>query len=69
VDDLIILATHEYGLIARTAAMKLVRLLGSDSLRRLSKSIDDAVQEGHSSSCAEALRYAEMELYNVACLT
>jgi hypothetical protein len=66
-DNLDALANHQYGMIARTAAVKLVRLLGSNSLRRLSSNIDDAIQQGRSSLCAEAIRYAEMELYNVAC--
>lgn len=62
------LATHEYTLVSRAAAVKLVRLFGIDALRMLSEKIDDAIQRWHASSLSEALRYAEIDFYGVASL-
>ena len=65
VDKLVELSNHQYGLIARSAAVKLTKLLGSDSLKLLSNNIEKAIQEGKSESCSEALRHAEMELFHL----
>lgn len=65
IKELVILSNHQYGLVARGAALKLARLLGPDSLKVLSDNIENAVQSGHPNSCAEALRHAEMSLYGV----
>jgi AAA+ ATPase superfamily predicted ATPase len=64
-DELVAVSSHQYALVARSAAVKLTRLIGRESLRLLDKNIEKAIQEGHSASCAEALRYAEMALYGV----
>jgi len=58
------LANHQYALIARAAAAKLVRLFGIHAFRMLSEKIDDAIQKG-ASSFSDALRYAEMEFYGI----
>lgn len=63
---LIKLTTHSYSLIARTAAVRLVRLMGGETLTVLSAGIDDVIQSGESSSLAQALQAAELELYDVA---
>lgn len=65
-DFLIKLSAHNYGLIARTAAIKLVRILGENALRKLSVTIDDAIKRGDSKLLAESLRSAEIDLYEVA---
>ena len=65
---LIGLTNHDYGLIARTAAIRLVRLMKEKALSLLSSSVDDVIQKGESSSLAQALRAAELEVYNLASL-
>ena len=60
------LATHQYSLIARAAALKLVKLFGIDAFKMLSKRIDNALLRGETSSLSEALHYAEMQFYGVA---
>ena len=65
-EDLIRLTNHDYGLIARTAAIRLARLIKEKALDLLSSKVDDVIQKGESSSLAEALRAAELELYDVA---
>lgn len=67
-EHLIRLAVHEYGLIARAAAIRLVRLLREDAIRKLNVKIDNSIQNGQSNSLADALRYAEIEFYGVASL-
>lgn len=57
------LATHEYGLIARAAAVKMVRLFGEHALHKLSKRIEKVLSEGHPQPFAEALRCAEIQHY------
>ncbi|MDD1757106.1 MAG: DUF4062 domain-containing protein [Methanotrichaceae archaeon] len=62
------LATHNYGLIARAAAIRLVRLLGDKALRELSAKVEESIQKGESKSLADALRSAEIEFFSVASL-
>lgn len=59
------LATHQYSLIARAAAVKLVKLFGIDAFKMLSERIDEAILKGEASSLSEALHYAEMQFYGV----
>jgi len=68
-EDLIKLANHNYGLIARTATIRLVRSIREKALDLLSSTVDDVIQKGKSTSLAEALRAAELELYDVARLS
>jgi hypothetical protein len=65
-DLLIKLASHDYGLIARDAAIRLVRLRGEGALRLLSERIDETVGSGTSRTLAEALRACEIELHGLA---
>ena len=65
---LIRLTTHQYGLVARAAAIRLVRLLGERALRKLSTRVDDSVQKRESESLAGALQSAEIELFRIASL-
>jgi len=67
-EHLVRLAAHEYRLIARAAAIRLVRLSGESALRKLSIKVDDSIQKGKSTSLADALRSAEMELFGIASL-
>jgi len=67
-EHLIRLALHEYGLIARAAAIRLVRMVRENAIRKMSTKIDDSIQGGQSRSLAEALRYAEIEFYGIASL-
>jgi hypothetical protein len=60
------LATHQYSLIARGAALKLVKLFGIDAFKMISERIDGALLKGESSSVSEALHYAEMQFYGVS---
>jgi hypothetical protein len=62
------LATHNYGLIARAAAIRLVRLLGDKALRELSAKVEESIQKDESKSLADALRSAEIEFFSVASL-
>lgn len=64
-DHLLKLSQHYCGLLARAAAMRLVRISNEDALRRLSLMTDDCIDEGTSDSLAESIRYAEMELYGL----
>lgn len=64
-EDLIRLTNHDYGLIARTAAIHLVRLIKEKALDLLSSRVDDVIQKGGARSLGEALRAAELELYDV----
>jgi hypothetical protein len=59
------LTTHQYSLIARAAAVKLVKLFGIDAFRMLTDRIDDAILTGKVAPLSEALRYAEMQFYAV----
>ena len=60
------LASHQYSLISRAAALKLVKLFGIDSFKMLSKKIDDAILDGNFKSLSEAIHNAEMHFYRVA---
>ncbi len=62
------LAHHYYGLVARAAAIRLVRLLGDKALRRLGTMIDESIRSGRSKSLADAIRSAEVELFGLASL-
>jgi hypothetical protein len=59
------LTTHQYSLISRAAAVKLVELFGIDAFRMLSDRIDDTMLSGKVAPLSEALRYAEMQFYAV----
>jgi hypothetical protein len=63
---LINLTAHEYGLIARTAAVRLVNLLEEDALRNISENIEISLRNDKAASIATALRYAEIQLYGLA---
>ena len=63
---LLALSDHQYGLVARAAGAKLVRLFGVDALRMLSEKIDDAIQGVKTSTLSDAIRNAEMDLYGIA---
>jgi hypothetical protein len=65
VDRLLKLSQHYFGLLARAAAMRLVRIRNEDGLRRLSLMTDDCIEQGTSDSLADSVRYAEMELYGL----
>ncbi len=65
-EDLIRLTNHDYGLIARTAAIRLVSLIKEKALDLLGSTVADTIQKGQSRSLSEALRAAEIELYDVA---
>jgi hypothetical protein len=64
-DLLVTLSFHAYELIARSAAVRLVKLLGRKALKELCKQIDYCIAEGKSRSLASAIRYAEIELYGL----
>jgi hypothetical protein len=64
-DHLLKLSQHYFGLLARAAAMRLVRIRNEDGLRRLSLITDDCIEQGTSDSLADSIRYAEMELYGL----
>lgn len=64
-DHLLKLTQHYFGLLARAAAMRLVRIWDEDALRRLSLITDDCIEQGTSDSLAESIRYAEMELHGL----
>jgi hypothetical protein len=66
VGHLLRLTTHNYALVARAAAIRLVHLLGEDALRKLSSSIKGDISERHGESLAGAIRFAEIEQYGVA---
>jgi len=66
--QLLELAHHYYGLVARAAAIRLVRLLGDKAIRRLGTMIDKSIRSGQSKSLADAIRSAEVELFGLASL-
>jgi hypothetical protein len=63
---LIRLTTHSYGLIARAAAISLVRLKGISALEQLSKQIDRSLQGRKAEDLAGAIRSAEIEHFGLA---
>lgn len=62
------LATHSYGLIARAAAISLVRLLGRSAFERLAKEIDRSLKKEKTEDLADAIRFAEIEYFGLASL-
>ena len=60
------LTGHNYGLIARTAAIRFVHLFGEGSLKKLGTKVDDGIQKVQSKSLADAIRSAEIEFFGVA---
>ena len=67
-ETLISLANHNYGLIARAAAIRLVQLFGLSALSRLAVMIPESLTNGTAQSLSDAIRHAEIELYGVATL-
>jgi hypothetical protein len=59
------LCTHYYGLIGKSAAIRLARLLGDESLRKLTDQIEPSLREGSTETLAGALRAAEEELFGL----
>jgi hypothetical protein len=68
-EHLLQLTTHQYSLIARAAAIKLVKLFGNEAFKMLSERIDNAMLTGKVSPLSEALRYAEMQFYGLVSFT
>lgn len=66
VEWLLRFTTHDYTLIARAAAVRLVHLLGESALRRLRSAIKGDISERPGKSLAGAIRFAEVEKYGVA---
>lgn len=66
--QLLELANHYYGLVARTAAIRLVQLLGDRALRKLGAMADESIRSGRAKSLADAIRSAEVELFGLASL-
>jgi len=62
------LADHEYELIARTAAARLVSLLGEVALQKLAAKAADCVKGRRAGPFAGVLRAAEMEHFGLAAL-
>jgi hypothetical protein len=62
------LAGHSYGLIARAAAISLVRLMGRSALEQLAKQIDRSLQDQKAKDLADAIRFAEIEYFGLASL-
>ena len=60
------LVGHDYGLIARSAAIRLLRLLGQGAFWKLSTKVNESIQTGKSKSLADALRFAEIEFFGLA---
>lgn len=66
VELLVDLTTHNYTLIARAAAIRLVHLFGEDAFKKLSSAIGGGISERQGESLAGAIRFAEIEQYGVA---
>jgi hypothetical protein len=64
-ETLLHLTQHNFGLIARAAAVRLARLKGQDSLRELSAFVGNRTEEGAVESLAYALRSAEMQVFGL----
>jgi hypothetical protein len=60
------LASHRYRLIARAAAIRLVRTAGAEGLRTLALTATDAIKRGAAEALAGALHYAELDLFGAA---
>jgi hypothetical protein len=59
------LATHEYGLIARAAAKRLVCFFGLEVFKLLSSGIEESIRSNKTDSISEALVAAELEAYGI----
>ena len=59
------LSTHEYGLIARAAAKRLVCFFGSEVFKLLSAGIEESIRSNRTDSISEALVAAELEAYGI----
>jgi len=66
--QLLEIAQHYYGLVARAAAIRLVQLLGDRALRGLGTMADESIRSGRSESLADAIRSAEVEFFGLASL-
>ena len=62
------LAGHYFRLMARAAAVRLVRLVGEEGLRILAAETERDFEHRNLNSLADALRYAEFELHGVITL-
>lgn len=60
------LGLHDFQLVARAAALRLVRLFGESAVQRLADHIDESREKRQAESLADALRYAEIEFYGCA---
>ena len=60
------LGLHDFQLVARAAALRLVRLFGEAAIQRLADHIDESREKRQAQSLADALRYAEIEFYGCA---
>jgi hypothetical protein len=65
-EALLKLSQHYFGLVARCAAMRAVRLAGESALRKLRLMVDECLERGTAESLADSIRYAEMEFYGLA---
>lgn len=59
------LVQHQFGLIARAAAIRLIRLRGEDALHQLISLIQTSFQAGTAQSLANSIRYAEMDYFGL----
>jgi hypothetical protein len=57
---------HKFDQIARSAAACLVRLKGAEAFAILGAKIDDSLRKGNAETLANALRYAEIEHFQLA---
>ncbi len=60
------LTVHPYGLTARAAVIRLVRILGASAFKQMIEQMKGGLPETKAASFAESLRDAEIEHYNVA---
>ncbi len=60
------LMVHPYGLIARAAVIRLVRILGASAFKQMIERMKGGLPETKAASFAESLRDAEIEHYKVA---
>ena len=60
------LMVHPYGLIARAAVIRLVRMLGASAFKQMFERMKGGLPETKAASFAESLRDAEIEHYSVA---
>ena len=67
-DRLIDLTNHNYSLIASTAMIRLIHLMGDDAFPIFCSKVDESIKRGLAESYAEASRSAEIEFYGVASL-